>query len=437
MSSLPTSVFPEQTLSSLLMDSSLANAQGIIVHEQDLLRAFRSFAQAAETLERSYGLLRSEVDRLRQQLAESNSGLARSLEVNRGMREYLDRILEGLPCGVLVVSADGRICRSNPEARRLLEIESGSAENAGESTSGLQPELLLLLDEARRQAREADWLVPCASDPERWLAARHAAIGGAETGTSVFILRDVSERKHFEQAREGQQRQQALAEMCAVLAHEVRNPLGSLELFAGLLAESDLGNERQGWIEQVQSGLRTLAATVNNVLHFHSLPAAERSPVDMGQLMDWAGVFFAPLARQARVELSLHNSLSGVFLQADRHRLEQVLLNLLLNAVRAMPGGGWIELAGRRVREGRAVTMVVADTGPGISPANLPRIFEPGFSSGSGSPGLGLAVCRKIIEQQGGSIIASSGPGLGATFTVTLPLAVPGAHPDLPIGGPS
>jgi two-component system sensor histidine kinase FlrB len=436
MSSLPTSVFPEQTLSSLLIDSSLTNAQGAIVDEQDLLRAFRSFSQAAETLERSYGLLRSEVDRLRQQLAESNSGLARSLEENRGMREYLDRILEGLPCGVLVVSADGRTCRSNPEARRLLEIESGSAEKV-ELTSRLRPELLLLLDEARKQPHEADWLVPCAGDPERWLAARHAAIGGAETGTSVFILRDVSERKRYERAREGRQRKEALAEMCAVLAHEVRNPLGSLELFAGLLSESDLGNERQGWIEQVQSGLRTLAATVNNVLHFHSLPAPERSTVDLGQLLDWAAVFFAPLARQARVEFSLHNRLSGVLMQADRHRLEQVLLNLVLNAVRAMPGGGWIELAGRRVREGRAVSILVADTGPGISPANLPRIFEPGFSSNSGSPGLGLAVCRKIIEQQGGSIVASSGSGLGATFTVTLPLGGSDAQPELQPGGSS
>jgi signal transduction histidine kinase len=176
-------------------------------------------------------------------------------------------------------------------------------------------------------------------------------------------------------------------------------------------------------VEHVQAGLRTLAATVNNVLHFHSLPEPERAPVDLGQLLEWARDFFVPLARQSRLTLSLQNRLGGIFLAADRHRLEQVLLNLVLNAARAMPGGGWIELGGRKVQDGNAVALVVADAGPGISPELLTRVFEPGFSTRAGSPGLGLAVCRKIVEQHGGTIAASSRPGWGATFTLTFPLA--------------
>ena len=91
-----------------------------------LLRAFRSFSDAAGSLERSYGLLRAEVERLHRELEESNTGLARSLEENRGMRVHLDHILEGLPCGVLVASGaadqagNETISRTNPEARRLL-----------------------------------------------------------------------------------------------------------------------------------------------------------------------------------------------------------------------------------------------------------------------------------------------------------------------------
>jgi two-component system sensor histidine kinase FlrB len=418
MSSLPTSIcLPHPVIP--LADSA-TNDHGQIDDEQFLLRAFRSFAQAAEALERSYGLLRSEVEQLRGDLETSNAGLAQSLEENRGMREYLDRILERLPCGVLVVGDEGKICRVNPEARRLLDMKDGAS--LSESISVLTREVLLLLDGARNQSQESEMRVPSDCDPERWLAARHASIGGHEANASVFILRDVSERKRFEQARDNFQRQQALAELSAVLAHEMRNPLGSLELFAGLLAGSDLGPERQGWIEQVQAGLRTLGATVNNVLHFHSLPQPEPTAVDLGQLLDWAAMFFAPVAKQARVELSLHNRLGGVLIQADRHRLEQVLLNLVLNALRAMPGGGWIELAGRRIEEGRAVSIVVADTGPGISPEDLPRIFQPGFSTRAGSPGLGLAVCRKIVEQQGGSITAACRPANGATFTLILPL---------------
>jgi len=86
---------------------------------------------------------------------------------------------------------------------------------------------------------------------------------------------------------------------------------GSLELFAGLLANAGLSGESSQWVEQVQAGLRTLAATVNNVLHFHSLPAPNRVPTDLGRLLDWAGGFLLPLARQARVELCLRNRLEG------------------------------------------------------------------------------------------------------------------------------
>src|ERR1700736_2627807 len=100
--------------------------------------------------------------------------------------------------------------------------------------------------------------------PAFWLAARCAAVPDSTPGSSVFIVRDVSERKHLEEERGEFRREQALSEMSTVLAHEVRNPLGSLELFAGLLAETELSAECQKWVEHIQVGLRTLAATVNN-----------------------------------------------------------------------------------------------------------------------------------------------------------------------------
>ena len=389
--------------------------------EQSLLHAFRSFAEAARSLEHSYALLRAEVARLHHELETSNSDLARSLEENRSMRAHLDRILEGLPCGVLVASDAGEVSRANPEALRLLTTDKTPIL---ESISSLPENVQDLLDRARCEGSENEIEIRDAQGTPRWLAARHASIADEDStdGSSVFILRDVTERKRLEEAQEKLGREQALAEMSAVLAHEIRNPLGSLELFAGLLAESDLDGECRKWVEHVQAGLRTLAATVNNVLHFHSLPEPQRAPVDLGQLLDWARDFFGPLARQSRITLSLQNRVQGVFLAADRHRLEQVVLNLVLNAVRAMPGGGWIEISGRRIEEGKAIVLGVADTGPGISPEHLPNIFEPGFSTRSGSPGLGLAVCRKIVEQHGGTIAAVSRPGCGARFSMTFPL---------------
>ncbi len=374
--------------------------------EQFLLQAFTSFADAAGSLERSYSLLRAEVGRLRQELEESNGGLARSLEENRTMRQHLDRILEGLPCGVLVVADNGEISRVNPEGRRLLGWEAdGNAEAAAQpiSVASLDSELGELLNRARTGNGEQEQRVsragsrtpsseapetssrapePGASEEERWLAVRHAAVPEGAPQSSVFILRDVSERKRLERAEQKLLREQALAEMAAVLAHEIRNPLGSLELFAGLLAEVELGPEPREWVEQLQAGLRSLAATVNNVLHFHSQPEAGRAPTDLGQLLDWAHNFLAPLAHRARVEIKLRHRLAGVLMPADRHRLEQVLLNLLLNGLHALPGGGSMELAGHVTRTdagaGRVVTITVRDSGPGIAAEHATKIFEAG-----------------------------------------------------------
>jgi signal transduction histidine kinase len=252
---------------------------------------------------------------------------------------------------------------------------------------------------------------------------RHARIADAVGSASVFILRDVSEGKRLEETKAKMGREQVLAEVSTVLAHEIRNPLGSMELFAGLLAELELDSEGRKCVEHLRAGFRSISATVNNVLDFDRLPHLRSVPVDLGQLLSWAVDFVRPLASRAGVTLSLQNRVSGVFVLGDRHRLERVLLNLVLNAVHAMTGGGWIELAGRRLLNSQAVALLVSDTGPGIPPEVLARIFEPGFSTRSGSPGLGLAVCQKIVEQHGGTITPASRPGYGTTFTLIFPLA--------------
>jgi two-component system sensor histidine kinase FlrB len=412
------------TMTSLPIPTYLPQS-GLAVHpaafgaedEQFLLRAFHTFSQAAASLETSYGELRIEVERLRRELEESHAELARSLEENRGIRAHLDRILEALPCGVVVVSGQGEIMRLNPKAQCLLGFEQGLS-GAGQAGS-LSGEVKKLFDRARNAAAAVEMPVSVRG-ARTWLEARHATLA-EDDGSSVFILQDVSERKRLEQAQQKLRREQALVEMSAVLAHEIRNPLGSMELFAGLLAESPLDPDSKKWVEHVQAGLRTLSATVNNVLQFHSLPEPERAPLDVGELLTWARGFLQPLARQAGIALSLQNGLAGVTLLADRHRLEQVLLNLVLNAIHAMPGGGWIQLAGRVKKDG-AVTIEVCDTGPGISPEHLGHIFDPGFSTHPASPGLGLAVCRKIVEQHGGQMVAESSPGAGARFSLIFPL---------------
>jgi two-component system sensor histidine kinase FlrB len=412
--------------------------------EHPLARAFASFTEAAGSLERTYGQLQAQVGHLRQELEVTNRDLASSLDENHRIRERLRRILEGLPCGVLVLEYDteARISTLNPEAARLL---GGSFEAA----DGLPAALRTALDRARQTGEEPELQLSIESlSDERsdessieenplWIAIRHAWLERTEAhATSVFILRDITDAKKLERDRDELRRRQALVEMSALLAHEIRNPLGSLELFAGLLAETNLGAESERWIEHIQAGLRTLSATVNNVLQLHHPPQPERPGTftDAGELLDWAHDFLLPLAKQARVEMQVINGLHGTTMPADRHRLEQVLLNLALNAFRFMPGGGWLSIRGQNCAvspdstdnlAGGGCEIVVRDTGPGIAPTDLPRIFDAGFSTRAGSSGLGLAVCRRIVEEHGGSITVESRPGYGATFRVRLPLRAP------------
>lgn len=383
--------------------------------DHPLARAFASFTEAAGSLERTYGQLQAQVIQLRQELEVTNRDLAQSLEENQRIRERLKRILEGLPCGVLVVETAGKIGSLNPEAERLL--------GAGvEDIDSLVPHLAEALEQSRATSQESEVAISLPNGTgAAWVAIRHAWLDQDHAhSSSVFILRDISDTKRLEREREHLRRQQALVEMSALLAHEIRNPLGSLELFAGLLAEADLKGESRRWVEHVQAGLRMLSSTVNNVLHLHNNPVPECAEMDAGELLDWAYGFLLPLARQSRAELQVTNNLHGVVVHADRHRLEQILLNLALNAFRFMTNGGWLSIHGEDLGA-QGIEIVVKDTGPGINPEDLPRIFQPGFSTRPGSCGLGLAVCQRIVEQHGGTISAESRPGCGATFRLRLP----------------
>jgi two-component system, sensor histidine kinase FlrB len=377
--------------------------------EEFLSRSFASFAGAAASLERSYIQLQAELARLRHELEETNRDLASSLQENHRNRQHLHAILQSLPCGVLVVDRKGTISLANPEAQQLLDAEPQPTVPAA---------LQEILQRAQSEGSEMEW--PMGKSATRWITLRRAELSDAEGGSSIFILQDVSGLKRLQQEHEMLRRQQALAELSGVLAHEIRNPLGSLELFAGVLAESGLTEEQRRWVEHLQAGLRMLAATVNNVLHFHSRPQPGFAPTDLGELLRSLFEFLHPLAQRAEVCIAMRPGCEGILVAADRDRLRQVVLNLALNSLHFVGSGGEVSISGGRHEH--TAWVEVADSGPGIAEENLEKIFEPGFTTRAGSAGLGLAVCKTIMEQHRGTIRVSSLSGHGTTFTLELPL---------------
>lgn len=215
-------------------------------------------------------------------------------------------------------------------------------------------------------------------------------------------------------------RLEALAKASSILAHEVRNPLGSLELFSTLAANAEeLTPETRELLQQMQAGIRTLAATVNNVLHSQHLPSSELRVIDVREVISGFAGFLRPIAARQKVEIEQESHVaSPLMVMGDPNRLHQVLLNLGLNALKAMPRGGAVSIRSRR--SGEWIEIFVRDIGIGIAPELFDRIFEKGFSSGGESSGLGLAVCRQIAEQHGGSITVESELGCGTTMLVRL-----------------
>ena len=394
-----------------------------------LADAFSVFVEASSRLEGSYERLQAEVAYLSHELADRNSALKASLAENERVHRALQQIVDSMPCGVLVVESDSAVTMINPEGRKLLELGSFAARNL-ESIS-IQSGLDLVGFLARRSSREEEQeFCRVSASGKRWLSVHERSLfDGGKMGTgrrqTILILRDVTPHKQAELERERARKATALSEVATTLAHEIRNPLTSLELFAGLLATG--GEDSAEWVSHLHAGIRSLAATVNNVLSFHGVGFSAFSLLDLTAAIRSSVEFARPIAAEAGVALEFGSDGSGVQVHGNSGALQQVVLNMVSNAIRHTHKGGRVRVEVRRMTDpageetaGRAVVHF-ADTGSGIAPEHLPEIFRAGFSGTGNSSGLGLAVCRQIVKQHDGEIHVTSTPGLGTTFFVELP----------------
>ncbi len=223
----------------------------------------------------------------------------------------------------------------------------------------------------------------------------------------------------------------AWREVARRLAHEVKNPLTPSAMSVETLREA-LEQRRPDFEEifregtaAIQEEVRRLKRIVDEFSRFARLPPPEPSPVPADELLGALLALYPAPPPGVRLEREVAGGLPAV--SVDRDQMLQVLLNLVRNATEAMPRGGTLRLAARR--EGAEVLVSVSDTGPGIPPADLPRVFEPYFTTKEGGTGLGLAIAERIVSEHGGRIEVASGPGQGATFTVRLPAATAPASP--------
>ena len=394
-----------------------------------LADAFSKFVSSSARLEASYGQLQLEVTFLSRELAARNAALRASLVENERAHRALQTTVDSMPCGVLVIDEDRSVSAINPEARRLLGIEESPAQHLDAISRASGIDLSDFFSGSQEDAGEQEFS-KAAADGKTWLAVGKRSLlheGGdarSQVRQTILIIRDMTQQKETEAEREQAVKVSALADVAMTLAHEIRNPLASLELFTGLVAAG--GEDQSTWISHLHAGIRSLSATVSNVLSFHGRETTSLGPLDLIAAIRSSVDFAMPIAEQADITLTLECDDAGLWINGSASALQQIVLNMVCNALRHSVTGGaiWVSVSRERVSvdapRGYA-TIEFSDNGTGIPPEYLSEIFKPGFSVEGKSSGLGLAVCSQIVTQHGGTIRVLSRRGMGTTFYVEIP----------------
>jgi two-component system phosphate regulon sensor histidine kinase PhoR len=325
--------------------------------------------------------------------------------------EELNHILDSLQDGLLVLDRDGRVVVDNPKIRELA---------GGRALAGR------MFWEAFREPAFTELVKATLGDGRPRQGAVELPGGTYLCGTTpleagggcIALLRDITEWKRLERIKR---------DFVVNASHELRTPLTAIRGYAETLEEETAPPQREH-AAVIRRHADRLARLVEDLLALAELeergPRLETAPLDLGELARSSAALFGQAARDKGLALRVEGPDFPVRVQADRFRMEQVVINLLDNAIKYTERG---EVVLSIVRDGEGVRLAVRDTGPGIPPEHLPRLFERFYvvdksrSRTMGGTGLGLAIVKHIVQLHGGTVTVESVPGQGSTFQVTLP----------------
>ena len=389
-----------------------ASAEPLSSEDMALLAAVA--AQAATALEngRLYRQLRVKADELER------------------LREFSENILESLNDGLAVVNRDDRIIRWN---RRLEELYGVRHEDAvaHDLDEIFEPAFLDVLRAARRESSEgaAFYRVPLLTRHE---GARRLLVNVATTplrdsegaiAGSIVIIEDISARVQLEEQLQISEKMASIGLLAAGVAHEVNTPLTGISSFTQMLLQgAEPDDPRTKVLEKIERQTFRAAKIVNGLLNLARPTQIDSGPVDVNAVINDVLSLLEHQLRTGSIQVRKELSAAPLVVQGIEYKLQQVFLNLFLNARDAMPKGGWLTIATRTDATGAIAE--IADTGSGIPAEQLSRIYDPFFTTkeiGKGT-GLGLSITYGILQEHEGTITCDSSIGHGTRFTLSLPL---------------
>jgi PAS domain S-box-containing protein len=405
-----------------------------------LIKNMADFNEVTAQLQRSYDDLQVRIRKLDLELADKNKELEQNLIEKEEVKNYLNDILESLTNGVIVVNQSGQITTFNQTAGNLTGLKPKDC--LGKSLKDVFPfdlfeNLVARLEKNRREtvSQDQDITTP---DKKKFHARVSASPvwdnHGGQIGT-VLILQDRTDLRRLEELAHRNQRLREMGEMAAGIAHEIRNPLGSIELFASLL-KKDLEEdpEKVKLVQHIRTGVQNMDRTISTLLLFAKSAQPSRQQCDINLLLSEMldGLDDIRVPDNIKVERDFGNE--EMLANGDRELLRQVFPNLIRNAIQAMPEGGSLRLqtqkalipltgqeSGKSVGSRKFITVTITDTGGGISAEDLSKIFNPFFTTKDKGTGLGLAISHNIIKAHQGTIEAVSDESKGTSFKVKIP----------------
>ncbi len=345
----------------------------------------------------------------------------------RELETYTQLVVDNVPEGLITTDRAGQIVSANARAEAMLDREGRGI--LGRPLSDVFGAAAPFMDQvlgAGRVVAEDETQCRCPDGREVPMSVSAAPLLGADGQRlgAVFALRDLSEMAKLREDLSRSRRLAALGELAAGVAHEIRNPLSAIRGLVLYLAKKfSPGSSEAEYAGVVVSEVDRMGRVIGGLLDFARPKAPEFAPVNLADVVRHALTLIEDEARAAGivVERRIDPDLPPALV--DRDQVTQVLLNLLVNALEAMPDGGRLEVGLQR-EEDRAVIRV-SDTGPGISPEARARLFDPFHTTKKKGSGLGLAIAQRIVENHGGIIRVDSEAGRGTSFLVSLPLEGP------------
>ncbi len=225
--------------------------------------------------------------------------------------------------------------------------------------------------------------------------------------------------KELERHNERNQRLIAMGEMAAKIVHEIRSPLCSIELFSNMLSNDLRGTAHSDMANGISTGIKSLNNVLTNMLFFAKPQKPSFTVVQLGHTIEESINMLIPLIQIRGINVA--GEISDEVVRGDSELMKQVFMNIILNAVQAMPEGGILRVS--TGKNGEFVYAAVTDEGEGIKPENLEKIFDPFFSTKDKGTGLGLAIAHKIMQSHGGFIKAYKNECKGSTFCVYFPVS--------------